>query len=96
MEEANAEVEILGLYALYNIPHISQVYLMFRARLLNPGFKPGPESLDVKLFEEREIPWDELAFPVVQQTLSRYFTDRKTDHYPIHVGDIERSLKPKP
>jgi len=87
-EEANADVEISGLYALFNIPHISQVYLFFRAKLLNLNFHPGIESMDVKLFDEKTIPWDTLAFPVVKETLRRYYNDRKNKQFPLHVGDI--------
>ena len=65
LEEANARVEIRELYAVYNLPHISQVYLLFRAKLLDLDFSPGIESLEVKLFEEHEIPWDEMAFRVI-------------------------------
>jgi len=87
-EEANAEVEITDLYALFNIPHISQVYLIFRARLLNLDFSPGAESLDVQLFREQDIPWDSLAFPVVTETLKRYFDDRENKQFQLQVGDI--------
>jgi len=93
MEEANAKVDILGLYALFNIPHINQVYLMFRAKLVSPEYAPGVESLDVKLFEEHEIPWSELAFPVVHQTLERYFKDHKRNEFPFYLGDIHPTAK---
>jgi len=92
-EEANADVEISELYALFNIPHISQVYLIFRARLLNLGFSPGTESLDVQLFREQEIPWENLAFPVVTETLKRYFDDRKNNQFQLQVGDIHLAGK---
>ena len=62
LEEANARVEIEDLYTVYSIPHISQVYMMFRARLLDLDFSPGTESLEVRLVLEDEIPWNELAF----------------------------------
>jgi len=55
-EEANARVEIRKLYAIYSLPHISQVYVLFRAKLLDLDFSPGIESLEVRLFEEQEIP----------------------------------------
>ena len=61
LEEANARVEIDSLYALYNIPHINQVYLLFRARLLDPNVSPGAETLEVGLFAESEIPWDQIG-----------------------------------
>ncbi len=93
LEEANAQVEICSLYALFNIPHISQVYLMFRARLLNERFGPGSESLEVELFSEADIPWQELAFPVVRETLRRYLDDRRRGEYPLQIGDITPDMK---
>jgi ADP-ribose pyrophosphatase YjhB (NUDIX family) len=87
-EEARANVQIEGLYTLFNLPHISQIYMFFRARLAAPEFGAGPESQAVALFDEASIPWSELAFPVVRQTLEHYFTDRRTNHFPVHVGDI--------
>ena len=65
MEEANANIEIRDLLALYNVPHISQVQLMYRARLLDPDLSPGFESLEVDLVKYQDIPWQELAFPSV-------------------------------
>jgi 8-oxo-dGTP pyrophosphatase MutT (NUDIX family) len=62
-EEANARVELLGLYSIMNLPHISQVYFMYRARLLDADFSAGHESEDARLFEPGSIPWDDLAFP---------------------------------
>lgn len=88
LEEARARVRIGDLYALFNIPHINQVYLLFRAQLLDLDFSPGIESLEVALFSEREIPWDELAFAVVKETLERYFKDRSSGTYSLQVDDI--------
>jgi len=88
LEEACANVSIEGLYAVFNLPHISQVYMFFRASLLDLDFKPGFESTDVRLFQEHEIPWNELAFPVVRDTLQHYFNDRTSGIYPVRVGDI--------
>lgn len=88
LEEANARVEIEGLYTLFNLPHINQVYLMFRARLSDLDFGPGSESLEVALFHEGEIPWDQIAFPAVRETLRLYFEDHVRGHYPLRVGDI--------
>lgn len=87
-EEANARAEILHLYTLFSLPHISQVYLFYRARLLDLDFSAGEETLEVSLFEENDIPWDELAFPVITQTLEHYFEDRKADHFPMRSKDI--------
>jgi len=87
-EEANAIVESLTLYSLYSIPHISQVYILFRGNLKDGYASPGMESLEVKLFQEDEIPWDEIAFPVIKQTLLRYFAEKKTGKFTLQVGDI--------
>ncbi len=91
LEEANARVEILQLYTTFNLPHIDQVYLLFRGRLLDDAFSPGDESLEVALFEESAIPWDDLAFNVVRETLRLYFEDRRNGAYVPRVGDIRRS-----
>ena len=71
-----------SLYTLFNLPRISQVYLFFRASLKLPNFSPGLESLDVQLFDEEQIPWEEIAFPVVRATLKHYFEDRKNPQFP--------------
>jgi ADP-ribose pyrophosphatase YjhB (NUDIX family) len=89
LEEANARVEILGLYALFNIPHIHQVYLLFRGRLLDLDFFPGDESLETKLVAEADIPWNELAFATVRSTLRHYYDDRRHGEYRFHMGTIE-------
>jgi hypothetical protein len=80
----------MSLYGVFSIPHISQVYMMFRARLQTGEFAPGPESLDVRLFREHEIPWDELAFPVVRLTLEKYYQDIHGDGFPVYVDNINR------
>jgi len=71
-EEAQARITIDGLLAVYDIPRISQVQLIYRAHLAAPEFAAGPESLEVKLFTWEEIPWDELAFPSVRWALDHY------------------------
>jgi ADP-ribose pyrophosphatase YjhB (NUDIX family) len=90
LEEANARVELLGLYTVMNIPHTNQVYMMFRSRLLDLGFGPGSESLEVRLFKEEEIPWQELAFPTIVHTLKLYFAERRSTRFGVHMGDIVR------
>jgi len=90
LEEANARVRIQGLYTLFNLPHIDQVYLLFRGQLLDLDFSPGPESSEVALFAEGEIPWEALAFPVVKETLEFYFDDRRKGRFHSRVGDIHR------
>jgi ADP-ribose pyrophosphatase YjhB (NUDIX family) len=93
-EEARAKVEILTPYALYNICYVNQIYFMFRARLADQGFRPGSESLDVKLFAEDEIPWEDIAFRVIQETLIQYYKDRPSGQFPFYMGEIlSRNLK---
>lgn len=90
LEEANARVEIGNLFTVYSLPHISQVYFLFRARLLDLDFKPGIESLEVKLVSELEIPWDEMAFRVIHDPLKRYFEERRQGELGFHMGIIDK------
>jgi hypothetical protein len=71
-----------------NLPHVNQVYMMFRSKLLDLKFSPGAESLEVQLFREDEIPWDELAFTTIRHTLRYYFEDQQRDSYQLRIGDI--------
>ena len=95
LEEANAHVAIGDLYTIISLPHISQVYMMFRAQLLDRDFGPGPESLDVRLFDEDEIPWEDLAFRTITRTLRNYFLDRKVGTLQTRVSALERKT-PRP
>ncbi|MET0217833.1 MAG: NUDIX hydrolase [Burkholderiales bacterium] len=89
LEEANARVEIEQLYALYSLPHIGQVYMLFRARLLDLEFSAGHETLDARLFAESEIPWNEIAFVTVRNTLRHYFSDARRGEFHFHMGTVE-------
>lgn len=86
-EEANATAENLKLFGLYNLPRISQIYIMFHGDLKDGYIATGEESLDVALFAREDIPWDELAFPVVTESLQRYFEERP--NHQVHVADIK-------
>ena len=66
------------------------MYVLFRAKLDDLDFGPGMESLEVKLFTEAEIPWDQLAFRTIEAALKHYFADRKTAQFPAHVGELRR------
>ncbi len=90
IEEAGARVAIGELYSLITLASIGQVYMMFRARLADLDFAPGPESLDVRLFREDEIPWEEIAFRTITRTLRTYFLDRKTGGFPLRLSVLER------
>ena len=87
-EEAMARVEVQGLYSVFNLPHVNQVYMMFRSRLLDLDFRPGDESEEVELFREEDIPWDKLAFSTIRQTLQFYFQDRAANRFPLRTGNI--------
>ena len=90
-EEACARVNISALYSIFSIPHISQVYMLFRGELENGEYSAGTESLDCDLFGESDIPWDDLAFPVVRETLQRYFRDaRNNNGFPLQRGAIHK------
>jgi len=90
LEEANARVDVQDLYMVINLPHVDQVYMMFRSRLLDKNFSPGPESQEVELFGAGDIPWDSLAFATIRETLRCYFRDREEGAYRTRAGDILR------
>jgi len=92
LEEANAHVAIGSLYTIISLPHISQVYMMFRAKLVDRRFGPGAESLDVQLFDEDSIPWEDLAFRTIGRTLRNYFLDRKLGTLQTRVSALERKV----
>lgn len=92
-EEANAKISQLHLYSVYDIPHISQVYMIYRAQLVDMEFSAGIESLEVKLFSKEDIPWTELAFSVIRQTLISYFNDKKTGQYSLQTGVITAEMR---
>lgn len=87
-EEAQAKVEIVSLYSLFNIPGINQVYMLFYSHLHGPDFGPGEESSEVRLFHEHEIPWQQLAFPTIERTLKHYFADRAQGRFPLRSEDF--------
>jgi ADP-ribose pyrophosphatase YjhB (NUDIX family) len=71
-EEARAKMEMRGLLAVYSVPRISQVQLIYLADLANADVSAGEESLEVQLFRWAEIPWDDIAFPSVSWALNHY------------------------
>ncbi|MFP5400882.1 MAG: NUDIX hydrolase [Gammaproteobacteria bacterium] len=92
LEEACARIEVGELYTLIDVPHISQVHIIYRARLLDLDFRPGEESLDVALFAEDEIPWERIAFRSIAISLRHFFEDRRSGHWGMHTA----SLAPPP
>ncbi|MDH5601507.1 MAG: NUDIX hydrolase [Gammaproteobacteria bacterium] len=89
-EEANANLKLESLYSVISLPHINQVYVMYRATLLDLDFYAGPESLDVRLFNEEDIPWELLAFKTIEKTLRRYFEDRKKGKFNVYNSVISK------
>ena len=73
---------------MLSVVRVGQVHLYFRARLLDTVFAPGPETIEARLFAENEIPWDELAFRTVRETLKYYFADRREGQFRVHCADI--------
>lgn len=98
MEEAGAEINLdsASLYTVFNLPNINQVYLFFRGELINRQFSAGTESLEVRLFREDEIPWQDIAFAVVKSTLRQYFRDRENQKFPVRMFDVRYSADRKP
>ncbi|MCM8622115.1 MAG: NUDIX hydrolase [Candidatus Accumulibacter sp.] len=90
LEEACARVDIRQLFSLINVPHINQVHLFYRARLLDIGFSAGLETLETALFSEVAIPWQDLAFQSVTLCLKAYFSDRSAGRFVFH----EETLQP--
>jgi ADP-ribose pyrophosphatase YjhB (NUDIX family) len=96
-EEAGAHIELGELFTLLNVAHVHQVHLFYLARLVDLDFAAGVESLEVRLFAEHEIPWDELAFPTIRTTLELFFADRvkmrEGGSYGFHSQDIVRPMR---
>ncbi len=96
VEEAGAHIALGGLFTLINVARVHQVHLFYLAELLDLDFAPGIESLEVQLFSEQQIPWDELAFPTIRTTLELFFADhaklKDGTGYGFHSMDIARPM----
>jgi ADP-ribose pyrophosphatase YjhB (NUDIX family) len=97
IEEAGARIELLPLFSLLNVPHVHQVHMFYRANLLDLEYAAGIESLEVKLFTEANIPWDDIAFPTVSHTLELFFSDwekvRRGGVFSFHTHDIREKMR---
>ena len=89
VEEAGAQFEMHELFTLMNVRRVGQLHLFYRASLLGTDFDPGYETMEAKLFTEAEIPWDEIAFKTVKETLTLYFADRRAGSFGFHAVDID-------
>jgi len=92
LEEARARVALGEAFTLLSVPHVNQVHLYYRARLVEEDFAAGEETLEVRLLGENEIPWDAIAFRTITTTLRHFFSDRKEGQFHMHAGEI---LPPK-
>ncbi len=88
VEEAGAQFDMEGLFSILNVARVGQVHLFYTARLLSDAFDPGYETMETGLFTEADIPWDEIAFRTVKETLEHYFADRREGRLSIHAIDI--------
>jgi ADP-ribose pyrophosphatase YjhB (NUDIX family) len=88
VEEAGAHIELGEMFSLISVPHINQVHMFYLARLLDLDYAPGVESLEVQLFDEASIPWQELAFRTVSNTLKFFFEDRRGGSMHLHCDAI--------
>lgn len=91
-EEAGARIELGPMFAFVDIPHISQIHIVYRARLLDLDFKPGDESLEVALMAEQDIPWSEIAFRSVSYALGCFFDDRRHGLFGLHTTVLSNPL----
>jgi ADP-ribose pyrophosphatase YjhB (NUDIX family) len=87
-EEAGADIELAEPFSMISVPRVNQVHVFFRARLRRLEFQPGEESLEVMMFEESAIPWQELAFRTVALTLKHWFADRARGGFSFHAEDL--------
>jgi len=87
-EEANAAVDNMKLFCVFSIAHINQVYTMYHGDLVEGLASPGIESLETALMKEEEIPWQDMAFQVISETLKLYYKDKKKGEIATHYGDI--------
>ena len=96
-EEAGARVDLHDLFSLINVPHVHQVHLFYRATLLDLDYQAGIESLEVQLFAEADIPWADIAFPTVSETLRLFFTDlqqvKNGGAFAFHAHDITKPMQ---
>ena len=92
-EEAHIDVEIGSLLLLANVVHARQVHVFFRSRMRTPDFSVTHESLEVKLVDEKDIPWGDLAFPSTEAALRHFVADRAAGVDLHHVAEMPRRFK---
>ena len=88
IEEAGAQIELGPLFSVLDVARVGQVHLFYLATMTSPTLDPGIETLEARLFREDEVPWDEIAFRTVRETLRYFFDDRRRGHFGVHRADI--------
>lgn len=88
VEESGAHIELQELFTVMNVVRVGQVHLFYRARMIDDLLDPGPETLEARLFHEHEVPWDQIAFRTVRETLQHFFACRRSGHYTLHSSSI--------
>jgi ADP-ribose pyrophosphatase YjhB (NUDIX family) len=96
LEEAQIRVQIGSLLSVTHVLHAAQVHVSFRARMLDEGFGAGVETLEVGLYEEATIPWDQIAFPSISFALRCYLEDRRAAREQVHFSTVEHPLRERP
>lgn len=94
VEESGADFETGPLFSAISVPRVGQVHFFFLATLRSPILDPGPESLEARLFDEADIPWDDIAFQTIGKTLEFFLADRRRGRFDMHTCDIVQSLRP--
>ena len=89
-EETQADVEMHKILAIFNIPQINQIYVIYKASILENSYGPTSESLDVKLFSKEDIPWEKIAFPFVPKAINHYYDNFEKKEIPMCIEDIIR------
>jgi ADP-ribose pyrophosphatase YjhB (NUDIX family) len=87
-EEAGALIDMGSLFSVINVARVGQVHFFYRAILHSDVFNPGHETIEARLFAEHEIPWDQIAFRTVRETLRHYFADARAGAFGLHHFDI--------
>jgi ADP-ribose pyrophosphatase YjhB (NUDIX family) len=87
-EEAGAQIELGPLFTMLNVVRAGQVHLFYLATMRNAGLAPGPETIEARLFHEHEVPWEQIAFRTVRETLKHFFDDRRRGRFELHCGDV--------
>lgn len=88
LEEAGARIALGPMFSFVDLPHISQIHIIYRATLLDCDFSAGDESLEVSLMTEDQIPWQDIAFRSIEFTLRRYFEDRRKGMFQLHTTSL--------